>query len=89
MPVEAILLPGWFYFNIYEMSSWARATVVPLTIIAAFKPVFPVAEELGIKEIFTGADQDLTIKSKKPGLNFWNLYPPSLSLTIKVCTVET
>ena len=29
MPVEINLLPNWFYFNIYELSSWSRSTIVP------------------------------------------------------------
>ena len=38
IPSEIILLPNWLYFNIYEMSSWSRAMVVPLSIINHFKP---------------------------------------------------
>ena len=38
VPPEIVLLPKWFYFNIYEMSSWSRAIVVPLSIIWAHKP---------------------------------------------------
>ena len=30
VPPELILFPNWFPFNIYEMSSWSRAIVVPL-----------------------------------------------------------
>ena len=74
MPVEIMLTPNWFYFNIHEMSSWSRGTVVPLLVIYAFKPVYPVPEGLGIKELFTGADCDLSVKSKKPGLNWPNTF---------------
>ncbi len=74
MPIESIFLPRWFYFNIYEMSSWSRATVVPLSLIRSKKPVFPVEEGRGIKEVFTGADRDLSIKSKQPGLNWPNFF---------------
>jgi squalene-hopene/tetraprenyl-beta-curcumene cyclase len=38
VPPEILLLPRWFYFNIYEMSSWSRAIVVPLSILWAAKP---------------------------------------------------
>ena len=38
VPPEIVLLPRWFYFNIYEMSSWSRAIVVPLSILWASKP---------------------------------------------------
>ena len=33
LPPELILLPSWAPFNIYEFSSWARATIVPMSII--------------------------------------------------------
>ena len=38
MPVELVLLPPWFPLNIYAMSSWARETVVPLTVLMAEQP---------------------------------------------------
>ena len=38
MPVELVLLPPWFPLNIYAMSSWARETVVPLTVLMAKQP---------------------------------------------------
>ena len=38
MPVELVLLPPWFPINIYAMSSWARETVVPLTVLMAKQP---------------------------------------------------
>src|SRR5262249_6746643 len=38
MPVEVVLLPPWFPLNIYAMSSWARETVVPLTVLMAKQP---------------------------------------------------
>ncbi|MEE8260527.1 MAG: squalene--hopene cyclase, partial [Nitrospinaceae bacterium] len=71
---EIILLPKSFYFNIYEMSSWSRGTVVPLTIVAAHKPVWPLKPEQAPREIFTSADQDLSVKSKKSGWNWPNCF---------------
>ncbi|HZY89636.1 MAG TPA: prenyltransferase/squalene oxidase repeat-containing protein, partial [Gemmataceae bacterium] len=35
VPVEMVLLPRWFYFNLYAMSSWTRTIVVPLSIFSA------------------------------------------------------
>lgn len=52
VPPEIILLPTWFYFNVYEMSSWSRAIVVPLSIIWAHKPLCPVPEHAGIEELY-------------------------------------
>ena len=42
VPPELILLPRWFYFNLYEMSSWTRTIVVPLSVIWALRPSVPV-----------------------------------------------
>jgi squalene-hopene/tetraprenyl-beta-curcumene cyclase len=38
IPVEMILFPKWSFFNIYKMSSWSRAMLIPLAIINHFKP---------------------------------------------------
>ena len=32
IPPEIVLFPNWFWFNIYEISSWSRAILVPLSI---------------------------------------------------------
>ena len=74
MPVEAILLPKSFYFNIYEMSSWSRGTVVPLTIVAAHQPIWPLEKVQAARELFTDADSDLSVQSKKKGLNWPNFF---------------
>lgn len=37
-PPELLLLPPYAYFNLYEISSWSRAILVPLTILYAFQP---------------------------------------------------
>jgi squalene-hopene/tetraprenyl-beta-curcumene cyclase len=52
VPPELILLPRWFYINLYEMSSWSRAIVVPLSIVSALKPTCAVPENAGIGELF-------------------------------------
>ncbi|MCP4202401.1 MAG: squalene--hopene cyclase [bacterium] len=51
VPPELVLLPKWFPFNLYEMSAWSRAIVVPLAIIWALKPAGEVPEGAGIGEL--------------------------------------
>ncbi len=51
VPPELILFPKWFPFNIYEMSSWSRAIVVPLSIIWACKPHRSVPEHASLEEL--------------------------------------
>jgi squalene-hopene/tetraprenyl-beta-curcumene cyclase len=52
VPVEIVLLPTWFPLNIYNFSSWARATFVPLSVVLDAKPVKPVPEGRGIGELY-------------------------------------
>jgi squalene-hopene/tetraprenyl-beta-curcumene cyclase len=54
IPPEIVLFPDWFYFNIYEISAWSRAILVPLSIIYAKKPFKKLAPEQGIDELFVG-----------------------------------
>ena len=54
IPPEAILLPKWFYFNIYNMSSWSRAIIVPLAVMNAARPHRPIPENAAIDELFGG-----------------------------------
>ncbi len=51
VPPEMVLLPRWFYFNLYAMSSWSRAIVVPLSVVWALRPLRPLAAEHGIAEL--------------------------------------
>ena len=52
IPPEIVLFPNWFWFNIYEISSWSRAILIPLSICYAKKPFRKIAPEQGIDELF-------------------------------------
>ncbi len=52
MPAEVMLLPSWFPINIYEMSSWARGTVVPLLVLMAKRPYVAIPAERGVTELY-------------------------------------
>ncbi len=54
IPPEAVLLPKWFYFNIYNMSSWSRAILVPLAVMNAARPRRPIPNHAHIDELFVG-----------------------------------
>ncbi len=54
IPPEIVLFPKWFYFNLYEISSWSRAILVPLSIAYAKKPFKKIPTEQGIQELFVG-----------------------------------
>lgn len=42
LPVELILMPSWAPICVYNFSSWARMTIIPLLIICHHKPVYPL-----------------------------------------------
>jgi squalene-hopene/tetraprenyl-beta-curcumene cyclase len=74
LPVELMLLPSWCWFSIYDFSSWTRATVVPLMIIMARRPVCPLPPEQSIAELFLSPDEPfgqhrVTFKSRGPALD--------------------
>jgi len=54
IPPEIVLFPGWAWFNLYEISSWSRAILVPLSIAYAKKPFKKIPAAMGIDELFIG-----------------------------------
>jgi squalene-hopene/tetraprenyl-beta-curcumene cyclase len=77
MPVEFVLLPLWTGLSIYELSSWSRATVVPLSVVMARQPVCPLPLERGVRELFLpGEDplRDHRVQLKKNGFSLENLF---------------
>ncbi len=52
IPPELMLLPSWFFFNIYEMSSWTRGIVIPMAILSALRPDWRVPEWAHVNELF-------------------------------------
>jgi squalene-hopene/tetraprenyl-beta-curcumene cyclase len=51
VPPELVLLPTWLPFNLYEMSAWSRAIVVPLSLVWALRPSCSVPEGAGLDEL--------------------------------------
>ncbi len=73
IPPEIVLFPNWFYFNIYEISSWSRSILVPLAIIYAKKPFKKIPPEQGIDELFVGgrANSILRVRINRKSLISW------------------
>ena len=74
IPPEIVLFPDWFYFNIYEISAWSRAILVPLSIIYAKKPFKKLTSEQGIDELFVGGREhaDLRLRWDRKRLFSWS-----------------
>ncbi len=55
IPPELVLVPSWFFLNIYSMSSWTRAIVVPLMLVYARKPHWDLPATARVDELFKDA----------------------------------
>ncbi|MFQ6538425.1 MULTISPECIES: squalene--hopene cyclase [Aphanothece] len=52
IPAWVMLFPTWFPFTIYELSSWARGSTVPLLIVFDQKPVFQMNPSIQLDELY-------------------------------------
>ncbi|MEM6413914.1 MAG: squalene--hopene cyclase [Pseudomonadota bacterium] len=73
VPPEVIHFPKWFPFCIYNFAQWARATLMPIAVLSACRPVRALPEDRRLKELFPGgrASFDYALPDK-PGADFWD-----------------
>ncbi|WP_240928274.1 terpene cyclase/mutase family protein [Thalassoroseus pseudoceratinae] len=68
VPPELILIPKWMPFNIYEMSSWSRTIVIPLSLLWAYQPVRHLPKSMHIHELFLEHPDDLKLATDPAGV---------------------
>src|SRR5215510_13353449 len=74
IPPELMLLPRWAYINIYEMSSWTRAIVVPLTVLYARKPLWPAPPDVRVDDLFCDRSRRTSAFDFEPRLSWRNFF---------------
>ena len=52
MPVEIMLLPRWFFFHLSKVSYWSRTVMVPLLVLAAYRPRARNPNGVQVSELF-------------------------------------
>jgi squalene-hopene/tetraprenyl-beta-curcumene cyclase len=52
IPPELMLIPEWLPLSIFEMSSWTRGIVIPMTIVYALKPAWRLPQGMNFDELF-------------------------------------
>jgi squalene-hopene/tetraprenyl-beta-curcumene cyclase len=88
IPVEIMFLPHWVPFNIYNFSSWARSTIVPLLIVLDRKPVRPHSDGAGVQELFKNAKgKTLSLKVSQVPLVSWKRFFLILDRLIKYINI--
>ncbi len=72
VPPEISFAPNWFYLNIYECSSWARATIMALTVLTDRRPVCPIPDTAHIDELYAEpeADRDYSVGTSTARLSW-------------------
>ena len=73
LPPEVVFFPKWFPFSIYNFASWARATILPLTILSARHVVRPLPPECRLDELFPDGREQMNYDlPSRPG--FWPVF---------------
>ena len=67
VPVEIVLLPRWFPFNLYKVSYWSRTVMVPLTILCTLKPRARNPRNVHVRELFTTPPEQERHYFRRPG----------------------
>lgn len=64
IPAELFLFPRWFVLNLYEMSSWTRTILAPLTILNHLKPTRTLPADKQLHELYPAGleNTDLSLK---------------------------
>ena len=69
-PVELMLLPNWFPFNIYELGSWARGTFVALSLLQSIRPVQKIPGSNPIEELYDVAPERTNFRQPQGATTF-------------------
>jgi squalene-hopene/tetraprenyl-beta-curcumene cyclase len=67
IPPWIMLLPQNPIFTIYEMSSWARSSTVPLLIVFDQKPIFQVEPQINLAELYSEGKQNVNYELPRHG----------------------
>jgi squalene-hopene/tetraprenyl-beta-curcumene cyclase len=76
VPVEITFMPRWFFFDLYEVSSWSRAMLMPLAILNHHKPTKQLPADKQLHELYPigseGDDHGLAFQ--KPRFSWPNFF---------------
>ena len=85
MPIELMMLPNWAYFNIYEFSSWSRATIIPLSVVMSEQPVRKLPPRARVQELYVRPPRTRDYSfSRHDGIFSWKNFFIGVDHLIKV-----
>jgi squalene-hopene/tetraprenyl-beta-curcumene cyclase len=76
IPAEVIRFPSWFPFSIYNFASWARATLVPISVLSSTRPVRALPNDDRLDELFPQGREnfDFSLPRKNNKLLSWERF---------------
>jgi squalene-hopene/tetraprenyl-beta-curcumene cyclase len=76
VPVEIMFMPRWFFFHIYDVSSWSRAMLMPLAILNHYKPTKQLPCDKQLHELYPigSEESDLGLGWQRPRLSWQNFF---------------
>lgn len=75
LPPEIIFIPTWAPFNLYRFATWARATMLPLALLSARRPVLPPLPGRRLDELFPGGRDNFDYRlPRKNGILSWERF---------------
>lgn len=85
MPIELMMLPKWAYFNLYELSSWSRATIIPLSVVMSEKPARKLPPRSRVQELFVRPPRPTDYSfSRQDGIMSWKNFFIGVDHLLKV-----
>ena len=75
MPVEIVLLPRRFFFNMWRVSYWSRTVLAPMIVLAALRPTGVNPRDVRIDELFRADPKRIRDWIRGPYRSWWgNLF---------------
>ena len=85
MPIELMMLPEWAYFNVYEFSSWSRATIIPLSVVMSENPVRKLPPRARVQELFVRPPRPSDYSfSRQDGIVSWKNFFVGVDHLLKI-----
>ncbi|MFZ5609796.1 MAG: squalene--hopene cyclase [Pseudomonadota bacterium] len=74
MPVELMLMPGWFPVHMGKFSYWSRTVIAPLLVLAALKPAARNPRGVHVRELFKTPPEAVKTWHVNPTGRLWGRF---------------
>ncbi len=83
MPVEIVLLPRRFFFNMWRISYWSRTVLAPMIVLAALRPVAVNPRGIEIDELFRKPPALIRDWIRGPYRSWWGYLFKALDVALR------